>query len=174
MNEKLTAYALNELPPDERAELEAQLQHDPELAAQAAEIQSFCNLLGEHIAPEDETLTSDQRLALIKTFKATPPKQVIVHPWRKLMLLSTTAIAACLAVMLIKNYDVVSNGDRESMVAERPEAQIHPTSDFVAVTAAKPEAPINPAPVDAPQSGQKRSALAAAADHRRRDAIARS
>ena len=109
MNEKLTAYALNELPPDERAELEAQLQTDPALAAQAAEIKSFCHFLGEHIAPEDETLTSEQRLTLIKTFKTTPAQAVVVRPWRKLMLLSTTALAACLALMLVKNYDVVSH-----------------------------------------------------------------
>ena len=105
MNEKLTAYALNELPPDERAELEAQLQHDPALAAQAAEIKAFCHLLDEHIAPEDEAFTSEQRLAIIKTFKATPAPQTAARPWRKAMMMSSTVLAACLAVMMITHYD---------------------------------------------------------------------
>jgi autotransporter-associated beta strand protein len=105
MNEKLTAYALNELPPDERAELEAQLQHDPALAAQAEEIKAFCHLLGEHIAPEDEAFTSEQRLAIIKTFKATPAPQTAARPWRKVLMMSSTVLAACLAVMMITHYD---------------------------------------------------------------------
>lgn len=106
MNEKLTAYALNELPPDERAELEAQMQHDPALAAQAAELAEFCQVLGSNIAPKVDTLTKEQRLTLIKTFKATPARNIVTHPWRKLMILGTSALAACLAVMFLRNQDV--------------------------------------------------------------------
>jgi anti-sigma factor RsiW len=53
MNEKLTAYVLNELPPDERAELEAQMQRDPALRAQVEEMKDFCAMLSQEMAGDD-------------------------------------------------------------------------------------------------------------------------
>ena len=43
--EHITAWALNELSPEERAQIETALAADPEAQAQAAATQEFCNLL---------------------------------------------------------------------------------------------------------------------------------
>lgn len=101
--EKLTAYALNELPPDERAELEALIQSDPELRQQAEDMKAFCALLDDQVsAPEDDTLTGSQRQNLLQTFKA---EQKIVRPfWRHPVFVSTTALAACITAAFVLTY----------------------------------------------------------------------
>ncbi len=109
MNEKLTAYALHELPPDERTALEAQMLSDPALAAEAAEAKAFCAMLNEHIAqPNADSLTADQRLALMKSFGASAPQpRNILRPfWRHPVFVSTTAVAACVTFLMVKHYDI--------------------------------------------------------------------
>src|ERR1022692_2506677 len=99
-SEKLTAYALNELPPDERAVLEAQMQTDPALRKQAEEIKAFCEMLGKEVAQTaGDTLKPDQRAQLIHAFQS---ERKIIRPfWRRPTFLSAIglAAAACIAVM---------------------------------------------------------------------------
>jgi secreted protein with Ig-like and vWFA domain len=113
MNERLTAYALNELPPHERELLEAELHSDPVLAAEATDMKGFCEMLNEHIAhPGSDSLTAEQRLALIKSFGASTagPKNILRPFWRHPVFISTTAVAACVTFLMVKHYDVdVSN-----------------------------------------------------------------
>ena len=72
MNEKLTAYVLNELPPDERAELEAQMKTDPALREQAEEMKSFCAMLSQQVAgDESPALTPQQRVSVMRAFTGT-------------------------------------------------------------------------------------------------------
>ncbi len=101
MNEKLTAYALNELPPDERAAFEAQMKNDPALRQQAEEMKSFCTLL-EREVPQNagDSLRPAQRAQLVQSFQET--RRVIRPLWRRPAFLSGIgfAAAACLAVML--------------------------------------------------------------------------
>ncbi len=100
MNEKLTAYALNELPPDERAALEAQMQNDPALRQQAEEMKSFCSLLNEQITrSEHDTLNPEQRTQLLENFQSS---QKIIRPfWRRPAFLSGFGLAAAACVALI-------------------------------------------------------------------------
>ncbi len=101
MNEKLTAYALNELPPDERAALEEQMQNDASLRQQAEEVKAFCSLLNEQINHSDsDTLKPEQRTQLLENFQATPK---IIRPfWRRPSFIGGIglAAAACVALML--------------------------------------------------------------------------
>src|SRR4029078_10470498 len=98
MTEKLTAYVLNELPPDERAELEAQMQRDPALRAQAEEMKEFCTMLSQEMAGNDSAsraLTLQQRVSVMRAFSHEPPQKKIVRPyWRHPALLAPLAIAA--------------------------------------------------------------------------------
>jgi secreted protein with Ig-like and vWFA domain len=114
MNEQITAYVLNELPPDERAAIEAQLKSDPSLRQQVEEMQSFCNLVDTHIAKSTapSTFTEKQREQLVDTFTTSDKKVVRPKFLRHPFLLSSTALAACLAILLIRH------GTFESPVAD--------------------------------------------------------
>ena len=63
--EDLTAWALNELSPEDRAQVEAQLQDSHELQAKALDTKAFCTLLTEQLGGNDEALTAAQRQALL-------------------------------------------------------------------------------------------------------------
>ncbi|MDB6073221.1 MAG: von Willebrand factor type protein, partial [Verrucomicrobiaceae bacterium] len=62
--EDITSWALDELTPEERAEIEAALAGTPTLQKQARDTKAFCSLLGEHLMDEDAALTNEQREAL--------------------------------------------------------------------------------------------------------------
>ncbi|TLD69625.1 DUF3520 domain-containing protein [Phragmitibacter flavus] len=113
MNEQITAYVLNELPEDERRAFEAQLQTDPTLRAQVQEMQNFCTLVDTHITKADAptaTFTPEQRDHLVESFTApeanAEAEEKIIRSkpnfWRHPILLSSTALAACLAILLIR------------------------------------------------------------------------
>lgn len=132
--EKLTAYALNELPPDERAELEALIQSDPALKQQAEDLKSFCALLDDQVsAPEEDTLTGSQRQNLLQSFKA---EQKIVRPfWKHPVFVSTTALAACITAAFVLTYRP------ETIVVDY--AQIRSESEEVNVLSAKKQVAAN-------------------------------
>ncbi|WP_050025324.1 von Willebrand factor type A domain-containing protein [Verrucomicrobium sp. BvORR034] len=140
MNEKLTAYALNELPPDERAALEQQMTLDPALREEAEAMKVFCSLLkeqvGEHTgqsAPEQEELTGDQRNQVLKAFLNTPRKVVRPPFWKRAEFIST-AIAAGLALTLL-----VPSGVLIERKQDMPEAAARSNaSEEITVTRAEP------------------------------------
>ena len=104
MNEKLTAYVLNELPPDECAELEAQMKNDTALRTQAEEMKAFCAMLSAEAADDDAALTTEQRGSVMRAFTSEPATKRTVRPlWRHPAFLVPTALAACVALMLVVN-----------------------------------------------------------------------
>nr|WP_218280885.1 hypothetical protein [Verrucomicrobium spinosum] len=140
MNEKLTAYALNELPPDERAALEQQMTLDPALREEAEAMKVFCSLLKEQVgenagpsAPEQEELTGDQRSQVLKAFLNTPRKVVRPPFWKRAEFIST-AIAAGLALTLL-----VPSGVLIERRQDMPEAAARSNaSEGITVTRAEP------------------------------------
>lgn len=103
MNEKLTAYVLNELPPDERAELEAQMKSDPALRTQAEEMKVFCAMLSKEVAgDESPALTLQQRVSVMRAFSHEATEKKIARPfWRHPAFLVPAAIAACVAFAMV-------------------------------------------------------------------------
>jgi anti-sigma factor RsiW len=70
---KHTAFALGELSPAERAEIERELSADPELNAEIAEIREMAGILKKELAAEPAgTLAEHQRWAIIRA--ATPAR----------------------------------------------------------------------------------------------------
>lgn len=127
MNAKLTAYALNELPPDERAALEAEMETNPALRVEAEEMRKFCALLHDEVADaEKETLTTEQRVRVLREFSADTQPQLQPQAkkaersiWRHPAFLVPTAIAACTTVMLVINLN-----DRQSAPVVAKEVEL--------------------------------------------------
>jgi len=75
---RLTAYALGEIPPAERAEIEAQLKDDPALAAELEATWSIAAQLRSELKTETPMpLTEDQRAEVIAALR--PPDPVVVN-----------------------------------------------------------------------------------------------
>ncbi len=74
--EDITAWALNELSPEERAQIEAELNATPQAQQKARETQAFCALLSEHLVDEDAALSADQRERL-KTLELPSPETAV-------------------------------------------------------------------------------------------------
>jgi Mg-chelatase subunit ChlD len=107
MNAKLTAYALNELPPDERAALEAEMETNPALRVEAEEMRKFCAMLHDEVTDADKTtLTSEQRFRVLREFSTDTqpqPKKTERSIWKHPAFWVPTAIAACTTAMLVIN-----------------------------------------------------------------------
>ena len=93
-NPKLTAYAFNELPPEDRAEIEALLQEQPAAAEEVAQTEEMAGIMRKLFRAElTETLTPRRREAVLAAARvqlapasAPPPANVITpHPawWRR-------------------------------------------------------------------------------------------
>ncbi len=91
---KLTAYALNELPPEERAEIEATLREHPATAAEAAETQQIAGIMRQLFRAElTETLTPRRREVILQAAQAAqapkpvalPSNVIVPHPawWQR-------------------------------------------------------------------------------------------
>ncbi|MBK8037971.1 MAG: von Willebrand factor type A domain-containing protein [Verrucomicrobiaceae bacterium] len=102
-HEQITAWALNELSPQEREQIEAALRENPQIKASAEETKSFCDLLTHELRDESLELTSEQRSRL----QTMPPASNIIVPssaskpvrWSFASRLgSFAAAAACVAV----------------------------------------------------------------------------
>lgn len=102
-HEQITAWALDELSPQEREQIEATLHENPQIKASAEETKSFCDLLITELRDESLELTSEQRSRL----QTMPPASNIILPsaaskpvrWRFASRFgSIAAAAACVAV----------------------------------------------------------------------------
>ncbi|MDB6138059.1 MAG: von Willebrand factor [Verrucomicrobiaceae bacterium] len=62
--EDITAWALDELTPEERAQIEAALGGTPNLQQQASATKDFCGLLSQHLQDKEAALTAEQRQSL--------------------------------------------------------------------------------------------------------------
>ena len=99
---KLTAYALGELGPEERAEIEGLLRADPEMAADIEATRAFVAQLRRELESEDaDSLTDTQRAAVRRAAApvadADLPAATSTPRWGTWML----RIAACLALLAI-------------------------------------------------------------------------
>jgi secreted protein with Ig-like and vWFA domain/anti-sigma factor RsiW len=65
-SENLTAWALNELSAEERAQIEAELQADPAAQEAAKSNKEFCSFLTRQLRDESVSLTPGQRALLLK------------------------------------------------------------------------------------------------------------
>lgn len=102
MNEKLTAYALNELPPDERAAFETQMKSDPALQMQVEEMKTFCAMISREVADEEAALTSSQRVSVMRVFKNGPPaEKPAPAAWQRPAFFIPTTLAACVAIAVV-------------------------------------------------------------------------
>ena len=105
MNEKLTAYALNEMSPEEKAAFEAELQTNAALQAQAEEMKNFCDLLNQHVPKHTaDELSQEQRAEVLNSLDK---ESKVIRPsfFRTPFWVSSAAVAACLAILLVKNWD---------------------------------------------------------------------
>ena len=144
MNEKLTAYVLDELPPDERAAFEAHMQQDPALRQQAAEMREFCEMVRQEVtASQEDTLESGQRTRLIAQFQ-TNRNNVIRPLWRRPAFINGLglAAAACLAVMLgIQSTRHDMERERQVFAVKPTPATKQETDSFQVATKKEERAP---------------------------------
>ncbi len=149
MNEKLTAYALDELPPEERAAFEAELQADPGLRTEADEMKKFCALIDaqvHQITGEKPELTVEQRVKVLREFTHdASPKKAAPSVWRHPAFWVPTAIAACTTGLLIVTLQHIRHEPAERLVAER---QAPLTTEDIRVTSE-----IRPGKEQAPRPG---------------------
>ena len=75
-HEQITAWALDELSPQEREQIEAALRENPQIKAKAEETKSFCDLLTQELRDESLAFTSEQRSRL----QTMPPASNIIVP----------------------------------------------------------------------------------------------
>jgi Ca-activated chloride channel homolog len=98
---QLTAWALDELPAEERASIEERLEAQPEEKAYAEETREFCLLLERTLAPEAETtLTVGQREELARQFRTVAPagKAVRLRSAAIVWVAGLGAVAAALVI----------------------------------------------------------------------------
>ena len=101
--EQLTAYALNELSPNEQTELTSLLAEAPGDATYAEETREFCHLLQQNLGHQETTgLSEEQKAVIAKTvlLHRLPPRG-LRHRWP--LILGGSA-AAALAVWLTTPY----------------------------------------------------------------------
>jgi len=98
--EKLTAYALNELPEDERQAFEKELKNNPDARQTVEEIRKLAGQLTEHYTAEENIgLTDEQRETIYAAARKKYKKEKIVpfprKPWLPM------AIAASIGILFI-------------------------------------------------------------------------
>lgn len=98
--EKWTAYALNELPDDERRAVEKELETNPEAKKTADEIRSLAGQLTAHYATDEAPcLTDEQREAIYAAARKNRKKEKIIpypaKPWIPM------AIAASISILFL-------------------------------------------------------------------------
>jgi secreted protein with Ig-like and vWFA domain len=138
--EQLTAYLLGEGSAEERAHIEAQMQHDPAARAQSEEYAAFCDVLRNHFEREqDDALTPDQRASLealpLITVPA-PKRPAIIVPSKSPVMGHVLRLAAC--AVLIGGVMHFMNGPAKqtpvvaaSTVEEPLRVKLQPTLDHM-------------------------------------------
>jgi hypothetical protein len=98
--EQLTSWALHESPTDEARLVQAALQADPALAADAEDIRSFAEMIKKELRPADAGLTDVQRDALKQRFLAVPRQTIQAPSLLPRRVLKVVAVAACMTLGL--------------------------------------------------------------------------
>jgi secreted protein with Ig-like and vWFA domain len=115
---KLTAWALDELPPDEKNRVESECQKSPEVNRFATETMDFCHLLGRALeTSRDVTLSDEQRAALVQALAESEAAGSKVVPFRiSRVVWSLAAAAAAVVVALILSGRLPPGGRHEVAV----------------------------------------------------------
>ncbi|MEN3942803.1 VWA domain-containing protein [Prosthecobacter sp. SYSU 5D2] len=130
--EQLTAWALNELSDEEKAQIESLLQEDNNVQTQAAQTKSFCDFLSTELSQDSLALTPEERERLWSADapSASQPKpQTVSAPakknpfWRRHALVNLAAAAAVvLGSTLLLRHEAEKTAQREDSLATRPAA----------------------------------------------------
>ncbi|MCK5843131.1 MAG: von Willebrand factor type A domain-containing protein, partial [Victivallales bacterium] len=117
--EKLTDYALNELPKAERSELEKELKTNPEAVQTLEEIRAMSKKLETHYAAEEKLVLTDEQYETIQ--KAARKKSRIIRFPRHV--LAPLACAAALAGIVLFHMPSVIDETTVSLVGQASSAQ---------------------------------------------------
>ncbi len=98
---KLTAYALDELDPAERAEVEAFLKTSDEARREVEDIRRMSQLLTHELRGEACPMLSAEQKQVIENKLEETSSNVIQFPWRRVFALAGLAAAACVMVGLV-------------------------------------------------------------------------
>jgi Ca-activated chloride channel homolog len=111
---RLTAYALGELPENERHEIEAELQSSPECRRVVEEIQQTAKTLSDQLATEPcAPLLPAQREAITNQLL---PANVVRLPRRRMLTIGLAA-AACLTLLLALQFTELNSHRDNSQIA---------------------------------------------------------
>jgi len=142
--EKITAWALNELPAEEQPEIETVLQSDESIRTEAAEVKSFCDFLTSELKDDSLDLGADHLAALKNLPPANPAKTA---PWWRRYAVANVAAAA--AVVVISGVMMIKSEKQEA-------------AETVAVVGPE-EVIVRQAPVDAKKKEGKEAMVASSA-----------
>lgn len=131
--EQLTAWALNELSDEEKAQIESLLREDNDVQAIAAQTKSFCDFLTTELSQDSLALTPEQRERL---WSADEPSASQSQPqntpspvkkttfWRRHALVNLAAAAAVvLGSTLLLRHEAEETAQREDRLATRYEGE---------------------------------------------------
>jgi secreted protein with Ig-like and vWFA domain len=132
--EQLTAWALNELSDEEKAQIESLLKDDGDVQTQAAQTKTFCDFLTTELSQDSLALTPEQRERLWSADEpsASQPKQISQPSipavkkttfWRRHALVNLAAAAAVvLGSTVLLRHEAEETALREDIMATRSQA----------------------------------------------------
>jgi Ca-activated chloride channel family protein len=112
---RLTAYALDELPANERAEIEAELKDNAECRQIVEEIRGAAKLLSENFAKEPQlTLLPEQHETIEEKLQ---PSNIVRLPCQKIYWAAGLAAAACVVFVVVLQTGVLSTAKSNRKMA---------------------------------------------------------
>ncbi|MGI8605181.1 MAG: vWA domain-containing protein [Verrucomicrobiales bacterium] len=116
---KLTAWALDELPAEERKRLETEWENAPEARQYAAQTKDFCSLIGNALsATGDAALTDDQRARLTHQLAEAEAEGPKVVPFKVRRLVLSLSAAAAVIVAAIFAAELLLRDTRHRRAAD--------------------------------------------------------
>lgn len=121
-DEKLTAYALNELPEDERQAVEAELETNPEARKAVEEIRNLSEQLTAHYAAEKQAaLTDEQREEIFAAAREKQKKEKIIpYPRKPWLPMAVAASIGGIFLMLSGSIVIFSHLQEEKKMFSPP------------------------------------------------------
>jgi Ca-activated chloride channel family protein len=144
---KLTAYALNELPEDERRAIEQELKTNPEARKAVDEIQALAGQLNVHYAAEGEPcLTDEQRETIYAAARKTQKEKIIPFPRKPWLPIAIAASIGGILLLLSGSIVIFSKVEQRQMAfcppppISRPKMTLKKPAVKVKKTSAPPAA----------------------------------
>ncbi|HWB02079.1 MAG TPA: von Willebrand factor type A domain-containing protein [Verrucomicrobiales bacterium] len=145
-----TAWALDELTPEERAAFEQQIENDSELAALAEETKAFCGVLSGSLGHPTLELQEAARSRLL--FEADRPRReakVVRATWIRRL----TTMAACFAAGSAGTWWFLDGNTVRNQYAREPASTLRASAKDAAVTSSGVRSSSYVTPVNMPASG---------------------